>query len=79
MSRHQAASPRFLNIACSANHAETAYAAFTGQGVFVLGSVLEQFFAKYVSLNSFTETVVTTQQRKELIRWPMQTGKRPLL
>jgi type VI secretion system protein ImpG len=53
--------------------------AFSGQGVFVLGSVLEQFFAKYVSLNSFTETVVTTQQRKELIRWPMQTGKRPLL
>jgi type VI secretion system protein ImpG len=53
--------------------------AFTGQGVFVLGSVLEQFFAKYVSLNSFTETVVTTQQRKEIMRWPVQMGKKPTL
>lgn len=53
--------------------------AFEGQGVFVLGSVLEQFFAKYVSLNSFTETVVTTQQRKEIMRWPAQMGKRQIL
>ena len=53
--------------------------AFAGQGVFVLGSVLEQFFAKYVSLNSFTETVVTTQQRKEILRWPVQMGKRQML
>ena len=53
--------------------------AFEGQGVFVLGGVLEQFFAKYVSLNSFTETVVTTQQRKEIMRWPAQMGKRQIL
>jgi type VI secretion system protein ImpG len=54
-------------------------AAFEGQGVFVLGAVLEQFFAKYVSLNSFTETVVATQQRKEIMRWPVQMGKRQIL
>jgi type VI secretion system protein ImpG len=54
-------------------------AAFEGQGVFVLGAVLEQFFAKYVSLNSFTETVVTTQQRKEIMRWPAQMGRRQIL
>ncbi len=53
--------------------------AFEGQGVFVLGSVLEQFFAKYVSLNSFTETVVATQQRKEIMRWPAQMGRRQIL
>jgi len=53
--------------------------AFEGQGVFVLGAVLEQFFAKYVSLNSFTETVVTTQQRKEIMRWPAQMGRRQIL
>ena len=53
--------------------------AFEGQGVFVLGAVLEQFFARYVSLNSFTETVVTTQQRKEIIRWPVQMGRRQIL
>jgi len=52
---------------------------FEGQGVFVLGSVLEQFFAKYVSLNSFTETVITTQQRKEIMRWPTQLGRREIL
>jgi len=53
--------------------------AFEGQGVFVLGAVLEQFFAKYVSLNSFTETVITTQQRKEIMRWPVQIGRRQIL
>ncbi len=54
-------------------------AAFEGQGVFVLGAVLEHFFAKYVSLNCFTETVIATQQRKEIMRWPSQLGQRQLL
>jgi type VI secretion system protein ImpG len=54
-------------------------AAFEGQGVFVLGAVLERFFAKYVSLNSFTQTVLTTQQRKEIMRWPVQMGRRQIL
>jgi type VI secretion system protein ImpG len=53
--------------------------AFAGQGVFVLGAVLDQFFAKYVTLNSFTETVITTQQRKEIMRWPIQMGRRQML
>jgi len=34
--------------------------AFRGGGVFLLGAVLERFFAKYVSINSFTETVIRT-------------------
>jgi type VI secretion system protein ImpG len=54
-------------------------AAFEGQGVFVLGAVLEQFFARHAALNSFTETVVTTQQRKEIMRWPARIGKRQIL
>jgi len=53
--------------------------AFEGQGVFVLGSVLERFFARYVALNSFVETVITTQQRKEIMRWPAQLGIRPII
>jgi type VI secretion system protein ImpG len=53
--------------------------AFEGQGVFILGAVLEQFFARYVSLNSFTETVLTTQQRKEIMSWPAQIGRRQML
>jgi type VI secretion system protein ImpG len=55
---------------------ETAY---EGQGVFLLGAVLEQFFAKYVSLNSFTETVIQTLQRKEIMRWPTQLGRRQII
>jgi type VI secretion system protein ImpG len=53
--------------------------AFQGSGVFVLASVLERFFAKYVSINSFTETVLKTLQRGEIMRWPTTTGQRPLL
>jgi type VI secretion system protein ImpG len=54
-------------------------AAFEGQGVFVLGAVLEQFFARYVALNSFVETVIATQQRKEIMRWPTRLGNRQIL
>ena len=54
-------------------------AAFEGTGVFLLGAVLEQFFARYVSLNSFTETIIHSQQRGEIIRWPAQVGRRQIL
>ncbi len=53
--------------------------AFEGTGVFVLGAVLEQFLRRYVSLNSFTETVILSQQRGEVIRWPARVGKRHLI
>ena len=53
--------------------------AFEGTGVFILGAALEQFFAKYVSLNSFTETVIRTQQRGEIMRWPAQLGRRQII
>ena len=53
--------------------------AYEGTGVFLLGGVLEQFFAKYVSLNSFTETIIKTQQRGEIMRWPAQMGKRQII
>ncbi len=42
---------------------------FEGTGVYALGGVLERFFRKYVAINSFTETVLRTQQRGEIIRW----------
>ncbi|MEO6784711.1 MAG: type VI secretion system baseplate subunit TssF [Chthoniobacteraceae bacterium] len=53
--------------------------AFEGSGIFILGSVLEQFFARYVSLNSFTETVIRSQQRGDIIRWPAHPGKKPII
>ncbi|HEY5891843.1 MAG TPA: type VI secretion system baseplate subunit TssF [Chthoniobacterales bacterium] len=53
--------------------------AFEGTGVFLLGMVLEQFFARHVALNSFTETVIRTEQRGEIIRWPTRMGRRQIL
>ncbi len=53
--------------------------AFHGAGVFLFGAVLQRFFARYVSLNSFTETIITSLQRKEIMRWPPLLGKRPIL
>ncbi len=52
---------------------------FEGVGSFLLGAVLEQFFARYVSMNSFTETIVRTQDRGEIMRWPANIGQRPVL
>jgi type VI secretion system protein ImpG len=52
--------------------------AFEGSGIFVLGAVLAEFFSRYVSINSFTETVIVSQRRGEIIRWPNKIGRRPI-
>ena len=51
--------------------------AFEGTSVFLLGMVLEQFFSKYVSINSFTETVLRSTPRGQIMRWPARIGRRP--
>lgn len=48
---------------------------FEGTGVYVLGAVLETFFRRYVSINSFTETVLHSHQRGEIARWKARTGQ----
>ncbi len=53
--------------------------AFEGSGVFPLASVLERYFAKYTTINSFTETVLRTTERGEITRWPTRIGQRHLL
>jgi type VI secretion system protein ImpG len=53
--------------------------AFEGTGAFLLGSVMQHFFARYVSVNSFTETVLRTLERNEVARWPARIGKRRIL
>ena len=58
-------------------HFEEGY--FEGAGCFVLGAVLERFLAKYVSMNSFTETSVHTRERGEIMRWPTRIGTRHTL
>lgn len=54
-------------------------AAFEGTGVFLLGAVMNIFLSKYVSINSFTETVITTRDRGEIMRWPANPGTRHTL
>jgi type VI secretion system protein ImpG len=53
---------------------------YVGSGVFLFASVLEKFLGLYASLNSFTQLVATTQQRKEpLKQWPPRAGEQILL
>jgi type VI secretion system protein ImpG len=54
-------------------------AAFEGQGAFVLGAVLEEFFRRHVSLNSFTRLTLKTLNRGEVMRWPARLGQRHIL
>jgi type VI secretion system protein ImpG len=52
---------------------------FEGTGAFLLGAVLDEFFAQYVSVNSFTETILRTTDRGEVMRWPAKIGRRHIL
>jgi type VI secretion system protein ImpG len=53
--------------------------AFEGASPFLLGLVLDRFFARYVSINSFVETVLRGTQRGEIARWPLRIGRRPAI
>jgi type VI secretion system protein ImpG len=53
--------------------------AFEGTGIFLLGAVLERYFAEYAGFNNFTQTVIRSVERGEIMRWPPRTGlRRPL-
>ena len=53
---------------------------YVGSGVYLFASVLERFLGLYSSLNSFTQLVARTRQRKEpLKRWPPRAGEQILL
>ncbi len=51
---------------------------YLGSGVFLLASVLEQFFARQVSINHFTRLTLHTDRRKEVMQWPARAGKIPV-
>ena len=53
--------------------------AFEGSNAFLLGAVLDRYFARHVSMNSFTETVLRSETRGEINRWVPQWGTRPTL
>jgi type VI secretion system protein ImpG len=50
--------------------------AFEGSGIFLLGAVLDRFFAEYAGFNHFTQTVIRSVERGEIIRWPARMGTR---
>ena len=53
--------------------------AFEGAGLLPLASVLERFFRRYVSLNSFTQLRLLSAVRGEIKQWPVQIGTRQIL
>lgn len=53
--------------------------AFSGTSPYILGCVLERLFARMVSLNSFTEMRLVSQQRGHVAKWQPRTGKKALL
>ena len=53
--------------------------AFEGSGVFLLGAVLDRFFAEYAAMNHFTQTVIRTVERGEVMRFPPRAGARRIL
>ncbi|MBE3639606.1 type VI secretion system baseplate subunit TssF [Mangrovicoccus algicola] len=52
---------------------------FEGSSAYLLGAVLERFLARYVTMNSFTETVLRTETRGEVARWRPRAGKARLI
>jgi type VI secretion system protein ImpG len=53
---------------------------FVGSGVFLFASILEYFLGLYASLNSFSQLVAHTRQRKEVLReWRPRAGQKILL
>lgn len=51
--------------------------AFSGITPYLFGAVLEQFFARHVSINMMSELVLSTLQRGEQSRWRPRMGRRP--
>lgn len=53
---------------------------FVGGGVYLFAAVLECFLGLYCSMNSFSQLVARTRQRKEILKqWPPRAGRKILL
>jgi type VI secretion system protein ImpG len=52
---------------------------YEGSGIMFLGTILDRFFADYSAINSFTQTVIVSQQRGDVKVWPPRSGSGPLL
>ena len=53
---------------------------FVGSGLFLFGCVLERFLGLYTTINSFTKTIVATQNPDRVFaKWPRRAGNKTLL
>jgi type VI secretion system protein ImpG len=53
---------------------------YVGTGLYLFACVLERFLGQYVSVNSFSQMVAKTLQKKEALKkWPPRNGNRILL
>ncbi len=53
--------------------------AFEGSGIFLIGAILDRFYCEYAGFNHFTQTVIRSVDRGEIMRWPVRAGlRRPL-
>ena len=53
---------------------------FSGSGVYLFAEVIDHFLGLYASLNSFSQLVVKTRQRREVLkRWPPRAGQSILM
>ena len=53
-------------------------AAFHGASAFMLGCVLERFYARHAAINSFTQFTLRSVQRGVIKTWPPRLGQRQL-
>ena len=54
--------------------------AFTGGSAFLFAEVLDVFFGLYAGINTFTQLVLKTCNRKGTWhRWPLRSGALPLI
>jgi type VI secretion system protein ImpG len=53
--------------------------AFEGSSAVLLGTVLNQYLCRHVSMNSFVQTTVVSLSRGQLMQWPPTIGGRPVL
>jgi type VI secretion system protein ImpG len=53
---------------------------YVGSGAFLLGSVLNSFFALYASVNSFTQLIIKSKRREGIWKqWPPMAGEKIVL
>jgi type VI secretion system protein ImpG len=53
---------------------------FAGTGVYTFASVMDVFLGLYTSMNSFSQLVVRTRQRKRVLKqWPPRAGQKILI